>query len=131
MKKTCMRKIFQLAGLAFIATLGVATITGTTNTQTVTSTGGGSTNPCTNPPKTAWCVNHKKCCNPEFPHHCENTHKCYQYFTDAQAACGNSYEICGGPIGRVSFDPGSDPSAVDYEGACGEETGTGYYSTAE
>ncbi len=53
---------------------------------------------CTDP---TWgcCVRHGKCCDPRFPHHCQNTGRCYEFFTGAQAACGNDYEICGAQIG--------------------------------
>ena len=61
------------------------------------------------PPETACCVSHNRCCKPEFPHHCAETSKCYKYFTDAQAACGNNYELCGGPVGVAS------PAASDVD----------------
>ena len=38
------------------------------------------------------------CCGASFPHYCRSTNKCYQYFTDAQNACGTSYVICGGAV---------------------------------
>ena len=60
---------------------------------------GNSSNDCRCEPGYACCVRHQKCCKPTAPHHCENTRTCYQFFTGAQAACGNSYEICGGPVG--------------------------------
>jgi hypothetical protein len=54
---------------------------------------GPSKSPCS-APKSAYCEAHKACCDPSFPHHCANNNTCYKYFTDAQKACGNSYEIC-------------------------------------
>ena len=57
------------------------------------------------PPKTACCVNHRRCCDPAFPHHCAETGRCYKFFTDAQRGCGNNYEICGGPVGAASPAP--------------------------
>ena len=52
---------------------------------------------CTDP---TWgcCVRHGICCPPEAPHHCQNTGTCYEFFTGAQAACGNDYEICGAQV---------------------------------
>ena len=44
------------------------------------------------------CVQHEVCCPAEFPHHCQNTGTCYEFFTGAQAACGNEYEICGAQV---------------------------------
>ena len=62
------------------------------------SSGSGDSCSCDDP---TWgcCVRHGKCCPPEAPHHCQNTSRCYQFFTGAQAACGNDYEICGGQVG--------------------------------
>lgn len=36
-------------------------------------------------------------CDTKYPHYCPSNNTCYQYFTGAQEACGNSYVICGGP----------------------------------
>ena len=81
---------------------------------------GPGTNPLSNdgcnckPPETECCVAHRKCCKPEFPHHCQETRKCYKYFTDAQAACGNNYELCGSPIGAAPIAPSDeDASAME------------------
>jgi hypothetical protein len=66
----------------------------------VPSPTGSPSNDCNcSAPKTACCVRHNRCCDPKFPHHCQNTGRCYQFFNDAQNACGTSYEICGGPVG--------------------------------
>ncbi|MBD1547463.1 hypothetical protein [Roseibium aggregatum] len=37
-------------------------------------------------------------CDTKYPHYCPSNNTCYQYFTGAQEACGNSYVICGGPV---------------------------------
>lgn len=37
-------------------------------------------------------------CDTRYPHYCPSNNTCYQYFTGAQEACGNSYVICGGPV---------------------------------
>ena len=34
-------------------------------------------------------------CDADTPHFCPGSKKCYQYFTGAQADCGNNYVICG------------------------------------
>jgi len=79
---------------------------------TTSPTGAGSCN-C-KPPNTACCVNHNKCCDPQYPHHCNETGKCYMYFTDAQQACGNNYEICGGAARATSFAaPTTDASSLE------------------
>ena len=35
-------------------------------------------------------------CDTKYPHYCPSNNTCYEYFTGAQKACGNSYVVCGG-----------------------------------
>jgi hypothetical protein len=92
-------------GLLLLLTVGAAVLTMVAcmqgNDPLALSTGGCNCSP----PNSACCVAHHKCCDPAYPHHCAETSKCYKYFTDAQQACGNNYEICGGPVGVASPAP--------------------------
>jgi len=61
---------------------------------------GGSNETCLCPdPTWGCCVRGGVCCDSRLPHHCQNTRRCYEFFTEAQAACGNDYEICGAQTG--------------------------------
>lgn len=42
------------------------------------------------------CEAHDRCCPSTHPHHCKSGN-CYATATEAQADCGNNYEICGVP----------------------------------
>lgn len=54
------------------------------------------TNCCKQYPNYNCCEKSNSCCPADYPHLCPNGTSCYKYFTDAQKACGNNYEICYG-----------------------------------
>jgi hypothetical protein len=45
----------------------------------------------------ACCEAHNRCCPATHPHHCSSGY-CYATAAEAQADCGNSYEVCGVPV---------------------------------
>lgn len=83
------RRTLVGTGLAAIATVTTGSLCDKNPTGPKDGCGGGC--------KSGYgcCYKSGLCCPGSTPHYCANTNRCYQYFTEAQNACGSSYEICG------------------------------------